>query len=38
MKTTKFGIVGLGRLGIQHAKKIATKIHNAELIANCICL
>lgn len=35
MNKVKFGIIGLGRLGIQHAKNIATKIPNAELIAVC---
>lgn len=35
MNKIRFGIIGLGRLGIQHAKNISTKIPNAELIAIC---
>ena len=35
MEKVKFGIVGLGRLGIKHAENIAFKIPNAELIAAC---
>jgi len=35
MEKIKIGIVGLGRLGIEHAKNIAFKISNAELIAVC---
>ncbi|MEG0050879.1 MAG: Gfo/Idh/MocA family oxidoreductase [Terrisporobacter sp.] len=35
MKTVKFGIVGLGRLGKSHAENIAFKIPNAELLAVC---
>lgn len=35
MKKVKIGIVGLGRLGIEHAKNIAFKIPNAELLAVC---
>lgn len=34
-KKIRFGIVGLGRLGIEHAKNIAFKIPQAELIAVC---
>ena len=35
MKKIKFGIVGLGRLGRQHAENIAFKVSGAELIAAC---
>ncbi len=35
MNKVKVGIVGLGRLGSCHAKNIAYKISNAELIAAC---
>lgn len=35
MKKIKFGIVGLGRLGIQHAENIAFRIPETELIAAC---
>lgn len=35
MKTVKFGIVGLGRLGRAHAENIAFKIRGAELVAVC---
>jgi myo-inositol 2-dehydrogenase/D-chiro-inositol 1-dehydrogenase len=35
MKKIKFGMVGLGRLGIQHAENIAFKIPQAELAAVC---
>lgn len=35
MRKVKVGIVGLGRLGIKHARNIAYKIPNAELIAAC---
>ena len=35
MKKIKFGMVGLGRLGIQHAENIAFKIPEAELTAIC---
>ncbi len=35
MKKIKFGMVGLGRLGIQHAENIAFKIPQAELTAIC---
>ncbi|MCT4593867.1 MAG: inositol 2-dehydrogenase [Anaeromicrobium sp.] len=35
MKKVKVGIVGLGRLGIEHARNLAFKIPNAELIAVC---
>lgn len=35
MKKVKFGIVGLGRLGRQHAENITFKVPGAELIAAC---
>lgn len=35
MRKIKMGIVGLGRLGYEHAKNIAFNIPNAELIAVC---
>ncbi|MCG8485211.1 MAG: inositol 2-dehydrogenase [Clostridia bacterium] len=35
MEKVKVGIVGLGRLGIEHAKNLAFNIPNAELIAVC---
>ncbi|TCO70028.1 inositol 2-dehydrogenase [Marinisporobacter balticus] len=35
MKKIKIGAVGLGRLGRQHAKNIAFRIPNAELLAVC---
>ncbi|MHA6260209.1 inositol 2-dehydrogenase [Sporosarcina sp. CAU 1771] len=35
MKKVKVGIVGLGRLGMDHAENIAFKIPNAELTAVC---
>ncbi|KGM95134.1 inositol 2-dehydrogenase [Clostridium botulinum] len=35
MKKVKFGIVGLGRLGRKHAKNLAFRIPNAELLAVC---
>lgn len=35
MKKIKFGMVGLGRLGIKHAENIAFKIPQAELTAVC---
>jgi myo-inositol 2-dehydrogenase/D-chiro-inositol 1-dehydrogenase len=35
LKKIKFGIIGLGRLGIQHAENIAFKIPKAELVAIC---
>jgi myo-inositol 2-dehydrogenase / D-chiro-inositol 1-dehydrogenase len=35
MKKVKVGIVGLGRLGMDHARNIAFKIPNAELTAAC---
>lgn len=35
MRKVKIGLVGLGRLGEQHAINIATKIMNAELTALC---
>lgn len=35
MKKVKFGIVGLGRLGIKHAENIAFAIPEAELVAVC---
>ena len=35
MKKIKIGSVGLGRLGLQHAENIATRVMNAELTALC---
>lgn len=35
MEKVKVGIVGLGRLGIEHAKNLAFKIPNADLVAVC---
>lgn len=35
MRRVKIGIVGLGRLGLEHARNLAFKIPNAELIAVC---
>lgn len=35
MKTVKLGSVGLGRLGYEHAKNIATSIPGVELVAIC---
>ena len=35
MKKVRIGLVGLGRLGLQHAKNIASKITDAELTALC---
>lgn len=35
MKTTKLGIIGLGRLGLEHAKNIHSNIPEAELTAVC---
>ncbi len=35
MKKLQIGIAGLGRLGKVHAKNIASKISNAELVAAC---
>ena len=35
MRKIKMGIVGLGRLGMEHARNIAFNIPNAELIAVC---
>ena len=35
MKKIRIGSVGLGRLGLQHAKNIASKISGAELTALC---
>lgn len=35
MKTIKFGSVGLGRLGYEHANNLATQVPGAELIAIC---
>lgn len=35
MRKVKFGIVGLGRLGIQHAENIALRIPETELVAAC---
>jgi len=35
MKKVKFGIVGLGRLGIKHAENIAFSVPEAELVAVC---
>lgn len=35
MKTIKIGSIGLGRLGYEHAKNIATRVPGAELAALC---
>ncbi|MDA3958582.1 inositol 2-dehydrogenase [Oceanispirochaeta sp.] len=35
MKKIKIGSVGLGRLGLQHAENIATRVMNVELTALC---
>ena len=35
MKKLRVGIAGLGRLGKVHAKNLAYKIPNAELVAAC---
>lgn len=35
LRKVKIGLAGLGRLGEQHAKNVATKIKNAELVALC---
>ena len=35
MRKIKIGSVGLGRLGLQHAENIATRVMNAELTALC---
>ncbi|MCB6365074.1 Gfo/Idh/MocA family oxidoreductase [Intestinibacillus massiliensis] len=35
MKTIKIGSIGLGRLGYEHAKNIATRVPGAELAAIC---
>ena len=35
MNKVRIGSVGLGRLGLQHAKNIAGRIRNAELVALC---
>lgn len=35
MKKIRIGSVGLGRLGLQHAENIATRVMNAELTALC---
>ena len=35
MKTIKFGSIGLGRLGYEHAKNLANLIPGAELVALC---
>ena len=35
MKIIRIGSVGLGRLGMQHAENIATRVMNAELTALC---
>jgi len=35
LKKLKIGSVGLGRLGLQHAENIATRVMNAELYALC---
>lgn len=35
MDKIKIGSIGLGRLGLQHAENIASKIENTELIALC---
>ncbi|MDR0885975.1 MAG: Gfo/Idh/MocA family oxidoreductase, partial [Clostridiales Family XIII bacterium] len=35
IKVVKFGIVGLGRLGLEHAKNLAARIPGAKLTALC---
>ncbi len=35
MKKVRIGSIGLGRLGLQHAENIASKIEHAELVALC---
>jgi myo-inositol 2-dehydrogenase / D-chiro-inositol 1-dehydrogenase len=35
MKKVRIGAVGLGRLGYQHAKNIASRVPNCELVALC---
>ena len=35
MKTVKIGSVGLGRLGHEHAKNLATQVPGCELVAIC---
>ncbi len=35
MQKVRIGSVGLGRLGLQHAQNIATRVMNAELMALC---
>ena len=35
MKTVKIGSVGLGRLGHEHAKNLATQVPGCELAAIC---
>ena len=35
MKTVKGGSVGLGRLGYEHAKNLATQVPGCELAAIC---
>jgi len=35
MKTVKIGSVGLGRLGYEHAKNLATQVPGCELVAIC---
>lgn len=35
MKTTRIGIVGLGRLGKEHAQNLVFKVHRAELVCAC---
>ena len=35
MKTVKVGSVGLGRLGYEHAKNLATQVPGCELAAIC---
>ena len=35
MKKIKFGIIGVGRLGYEHACNLASRIPGAELVAIC---
>jgi len=35
MKPVKLGIIGLGRLGLEHARNIYHHVQNAELTAIC---
>lgn len=36
MKKVRFGVIGVGDLGLQHAKNLKIRIPNAELIAICV--